>query len=126
MNNLRADYEKEYPSSAQQDEFFWHYLLQSNPTRANQFSSSSRRQEGKNIVATSTDDSDIEWRLFSATLQKEVGRFTLLSHLCWAIWSILKAQEEAGVDFDYMVYARHRIDGYTWSKKKFFPTEDKS
>lgn len=126
MSNLRADYDKEYPTSAQQDEFFWNYLLQSNPTRAKQFLSYSWRQEGKNIVDSSSDDSDIEWQLFSTTLQKEVGRFSLLSHLGWAIWSILKAQEKGGIDFDYMVYARHRMDGYAWAKKKFFTTEDKS
>jgi hypothetical protein len=116
MSNLCADYDKEYPTFAQQDDFFWQYLLQSNPTRAKQFSSYSRRQEGTKI---DTDDNDTEWQLFSTTVQQEVGRFSLLSHLGWAIWSIIRAKEEEGIDFDYMVYARHRMDGYTWAKKKF-------
>jgi len=112
MTNLCADYDKEYPSPAQQDEFFWHYLLQSNPTRAKQFSSYYRREEGKR-------SDDAEWELFSATLQREVGRFSLLSHLGWAIWAIVKLQEDDGIDFDFLVYARHRMDGFAWAKKKF-------
>mmetsp|Transcript_23822 Transcript_23822/g.56315 ORF Transcript_23822/g.56315 Transcript_23822/m.56315 type:complete len:465 (+) Transcript_23822:114-1508(+) len=128
MSNLRADYDKEYPTPDQQDEFFWNYLLQSNPARAKQFSSYSWRQEGKSNEAKSDDD-DIEWQLFSATLQKEVGRFSLLSHLGWAIWAIfteLKTEEADKIDFDYMHYARHRMDGYSWAKKKFFSTVDNS
>lgn len=123
MSNLRADYEKEYPTPAQQDTFFWNYLLQSNPTRAKQFSSYSWRQDGMNID-DNPNDCDTEWQLFSSTLQQEVGRFSLLSHLGWAIWSIIKAQEEDGIDFDYMTYARHRMDGYTWAKKKFCTAAD--
>ena len=113
MTNLCADYEKEYPSPAQQDEFFWHYLVQSNPTRAQQFSSYASRQEG------TSNTSDAEWELFSATLQQEVARFSLLSHLGWSIWSVVKSEEDDGIEWDYLVYARHRMDGYAWAKKKF-------
>jgi len=113
MSNLCADYDKEYPTPAQQDNFFWHYLLHADPARAKNFSSYLLRQDGKSI------DTDTEWQLFSKTLQREVGRFTLLSHLGWAIWSVIKAEEEDGIDFDYLGYARHRMDGFAWSKKKF-------
>jgi hypothetical protein len=119
MSSLCADYDKEYPTFAQQDNFFWHYLLQSNPARAKQFSAYSRRQEGTKIDNNGSDDCDTEWKLFSTTLQQEVGRFSLLSHLSWAIWSIIRAEVEEGIDFDYRIYARHRMDGYTWAKKKF-------
>ena len=128
MSNLRADYDKEYPTPEQQDIFFWNYLLQSNPARALQFSSYSWRQGGNNTDANG-DDNDIEWHLFSSTLQKEVGRFSLLSHLGWAVWAVLttlKTDEADKIDFDYMVYARHRMDGYSWAKRKFFPTVDNS
>lgn len=119
MSNLCADYDNEYPTPVQQDDFFWHYLLQSNPARAKEFPSYSRRQGDKENIHGAMDGCDEEWELFSATLQKEVGRFSLLSHLGWAIWSIIKAQEEEGIDFDYMVYARHRMEGYAWAKEKF-------
>uniref|UniRef100_A0A7S4AF06 Uncharacterized protein n=1 Tax=Pseudo-nitzschia australis TaxID=44445 RepID=A0A7S4AF06_9STRA len=128
MSNLCADYDKEYPTPAQQDVFFWNYLLHSDPIRAKKFSSYSRRTmqqmktETQNPGVSSNrndDDDDKEWNLFSTTLQQEVGRFSLLSHLGWAVWSILKRQEQDGVDFDYMAYARHRMDGYAWAKKRF-------
>lgn len=123
MSNLCADYDKEYPSPTEQDTFFWHYLLQSDPLRAKQFSSYSRRHQRKtniNYDWSSDNEVDKEWLLFSATLKQEVGRFSLLSHLVWAIWSILKSEEDVDfVDFDYMEYARHRMDGYAWAKKKF-------
>lgn len=122
MSNLCANYDKEYPTPAQQDTFFWYYLLQSNPTRAKQFSSYSQRQEGKDID-NNGDDCDVEWQLFSTTLQQEVGRFSLLSHLMWAIWGISKGEEE-GIDFDYIAYAHHRMDGYAWAKKTFNITAD--
>jgi len=76
------------------------------------------RKEGSNYDYVT--GCDREWYLFSTTLQQEVGRFSLLSHLGWTIWSIIKAQEEDGVEFDYMAYARHRMDGYAWAKNKFF------
>ena len=120
FSNLCADCDKEYPSPAQQDDFFWNYLLESNPTLAKQFSSYTRRQDGEsNAGCLNSENCDIEWELFSTTLQQEVGRFSLLSHLGWSIWSIVKAQEKGGIDFDYRMYARHRMDGYAWAKKKF-------
>merc|ERR1712194_38747 len=82
FSNLCADCDKEYPSPAQQDEFFWNYLLESNPTLAKQFSSYTRRQDGEsNVGCFNSENCDIEWELFSTTLQQEVGRFSLLSHL---------------------------------------------
>jgi len=118
MSNLCADYEREYPTLAQQDVFFWNYLLQYDPIRVKQFSSYPRRIK-QSLDYVIVDDYDDEWKLFLTTCSNEVGRFSLLSHLGWAIWSIVKAQEEDGVDFDYMVYARHRMDGYTWAKNNF-------
>ena len=66
MSNLRADYEQEYPTLAQQDVFFWNYLLQYDPVRAKQFSSYPRRlqqlqQERNNIgnYDAAGDDDDM-------------------------------------------------------------------
>lgn len=125
MTNLCADFDKEYPTLAQQESFFWHYLLRADPPRAKQFlMNAQRHQEGENNFDGIDEHvegppSDAEWNLFCTALQHEVGRFSLLSHLGWAIWSVVKAKEEDGVDFDYMAYARHRMDGYAWAKERF-------
>jgi thiamine kinase-like enzyme len=105
MSNLRANYELEYPSRHQQDLFFWHYVRRADPALAD--------------TLTNNECSRNDWDVFSTTLQREVGRFSLLSHLSWAAWSIIKSFEEDGVDFDYMAYAAHRMDGYAWAKDKF-------
>lgn len=153
MSNLRADYENEYPSAKQQDEYFRQYCKQStmgadhqllerflaraNTTRIRQedavdgqqddeieSESESRMMEIKQFIEIlqSPEDHPSSWDVISTALSREVGRFSLVSHLSWSIWSLLKAQEEDGVpDFDYVVYARHRMDGYAWGKDKFFP-----
>jgi thiamine kinase-like enzyme len=112
MSNLRANYDQEYPTPQQQDEFFWHYCRQYIHNNHND-------QEFKMFLQQVQNNKD-DWKIFSQALQREVGRFSLLSHLGWAIWSLLKANEEDGVDFDYMYYARHRMEGYEWAKNKFF------
>ena len=139
MSSLRPDYEREYPTVRQQEVFFWHYLLRYDPSRAQRFSSSYERRKRIPQQTNHTNnnhhnvddctptmmaqddnhDEDDEWEVFLSTCSKEVGRFSLLSHLGWAIWSMVKLQETEGVDFDYMAYARHRMDGYVWAKNKF-------
>jgi thiamine kinase-like enzyme len=105
MSNLRADYAGEYPSEEQQEEFFWYYC-HAYPREQYKFVPQHRDSE--------------EWKVFSKALQHEVGRFSLLSHLGWAVWSIIKSKEDDGVDFDYIFYAHHRMEGYDWAKTKFF------
>jgi thiamine kinase-like enzyme len=113
MSNLRADYESEYPSPPQQDLFFWNYVQRSDPTLAHTLK----------VNGISGGGGDEDWDVFSITLQREVGRFSLLSHLSWSVWSVVKSFEEDGVDFDYMAYAAHRMEGYAWAKARFF-TDD--
>jgi thiamine kinase-like enzyme len=109
MSNLQADYPAEYPSDTQQEEFFWHYC---------------RAYSREKYVFLPRDRDSDEWKDFSRALQHEVGRFSLLSHLGWAVWSIIKSKEEDGVDFDYIFYAHHRMEGFDWAKTKFFGLEE--
>ena len=102
MNNISADYEKEYPSDEAQNDYLKNYVLQSSPDLAQQLSALQ------------------QWESFLAPIRSEIGRFSLLSHLGWSIWCIVKAKEESAIDFDYLAYARHRMDGYYLSKKKYF------
>ncbi|KAG7364059.1 choline/ethanolamine kinase [Nitzschia inconspicua] len=109
MSNLKADYEAEYPSNDQQDEFFWYYC-----------SAYPVDDDHPQFAMIPRNRNTDAWKEFSQSLQQEVGRFSLLSHLGWAIWSVVKSNEKDGVDFDYLVYANHRMEGYDWAKQKFF------
>jgi thiamine kinase-like enzyme len=155
MSNLRANYEDEYPSAQQQDEYFRHYCKRTvganataaeptgptDPSRPqsalDEFVSSvlNDSRNGRSVTIPidretlqrfietlqCPDNHPSSWRVISSALSGEVGRYSLISHLSWCVWSLLKSQEEDGVlDFDYIVYARHRMDGYLWAKKKFF------
>jgi thiamine kinase-like enzyme len=102
MNNLCARYQEEYPSDQQQNVYLKAYVQHAKPEMAEQLSR------------------DTQWEPFLATLRAEVGRFSVLSHLGWSIWSIVKAKEESGIEFDYMAYSHHRWDGYLFAKNKFF------
>lgn len=103
MNNICADFEQEYPSDAQQDTFLISYIRQAEPSLAEQIEMDA-----------------IFGAKFLATLRHEIGRFSLLSHLGWAIWSLIKSKEDSVIDFDYIKYAHHRLDGYQFAKKRFF------
>ena len=46
---------------------------------------------------------------------EEVNLFTLVSHLLWAIWSLVQAQESK-LDFDYTNYAKIRLEYYNKRK----------
>jgi thiamine kinase-like enzyme len=103
MNNICADFENEYPSDAQQNAFLIPYIRQAQPSLAEQM-----------------DQDEIWAAAFLATIRQEIGRFSLVSHLNWATWSVIKSKEDSGINFDYIKYAHHRMDGYQFAKKKFF------
>jgi len=96
MNNICADFEREFPSETIQNNFLKAYLERCQPDLLN--------EDG----------------VFDA-LRQEIGRFTLLSHLGWAAWSVVMENEGATtIDFDYHAYGEHRLDGYKWGKSRFF------
>jgi thiamine kinase-like enzyme len=109
MNNICANYQEEYPSKATQTTFLTTYLRNSNPELADQL----------------LDDDNDKWEQVLEVLMKEIGRFTLMSHIGWTVWSILKSNNKddesgSGIDFDYLEYARHRMQGYRLFKSWFY------
>jgi thiamine kinase-like enzyme len=94
MNNLIANWETEYPSDQQQDEFLRAYCA----------SSAIQHQ----FILNSLD-----------TVRNEIGTHTLISHLHWTIWSLLQ-HDMSDIDFDYIQYAQQRMEGYECMKKKYF------
>jgi thiamine kinase-like enzyme len=101
MNNLQADYEKEYPSDKVQEVFLRSYLA---------------GLESSSPLEGLTED---EQTLFITALQQEIGRYTLVSHLQWSVWSLVQ-HRLSSIDFDYIAYAEHRMLGYRYFKQKFF------
>jgi len=100
MNNLKADYEKEYPSDQAQNAFLRAYFDNLDVTPLRMLNAKEQEQ-------------------FLAAMRQEIGRYTLVSHLGWAIWSVLMSRL-SNIDFDYIVYAKHRIDGYKYFKQKYW------
>lgn len=96
MNNLKADYKREYPSEICQNIFLEAYL------------------EGSFLGKPPETALDV--------MRREIGRYTLLSHLGWAAWSIIMAG--SAIDFDYIGYARHRMAGYQHHKEQFFSNDN--
>jgi len=131
MNDIAAVWDEEYPAEAIQDQFLRAYLL-----------------EEESSSSSSSPHPD-----YLAALRHEIGRYTLLSHLTWAVWSLIQAANrrssqqqppkaendnynDAAADtnndepavpeessFDYEAYARHRMDGYRYFKRRFWGAE---
>lgn len=102
MNNLEPDYEVQYPTSGQQDVFLRAYIETASPELAKQL-----------------DQFEDGWASFLAAARVEIGQHTLLSHIGWGIWAI--AQESlSNIAFDYLRYARLRLEGYFHFKDRYF------
>ena len=101
MNNIQADYAKEYPSEQVQNDFVQTYIR--NLTTA-----------VPPTVSTYLENAD-----FLKAARTEIGRYTLVSHMSWAIWSIVQAHM-SDIEFDYVLYAAHRREGFEFMKAKLF------
>lgn len=128
MNNLRANFDTEYPSPAAQDEFLRAYLEQSSLSSSCVGDTSTTTEETVSVSSSSslpnvwktlsTDDQAI----VLTTLRQLIGEYTLVSHVQRAIWSMVKhyASSQSSSSFDYLAYAHHRLHGYHWSKQQFW------
>lgn len=56
---------------------------------------------------------------FVDALRAEADRWTLPSHLMWAVWAVVQARYSP-IDFDFVDYARLRLAGYRLHKEAFF------
>lgn len=109
MNNLCARYENEYPSEHDQNVFLKAYVARADPILA---AGHVNTGDHSNVDPKTEEE-------FLSTLRHEIARFTLLSHVGWAVWAVLKNLEDSGIDFDYLEYARHRMDGYKLFKSLY-------
>lgn len=100
MNNLVADYKNEYPTDDEQNIFLKAYVQKVDPTLALELG---KKQS---------------WHEFLPAVRNEVEKHTLLSHLAWAIWSIVQ-YFISPIEFDFKQYASLRLEGYIYFKDKF-------
>jgi len=54
---------------------------------------------------------------FIKELAVEADRHSLISHLGWVVWSLIQKKVSC-IEFDYLEYARGRMEGYWWMKKQ--------
>jgi len=95
MNNLQANYQQEYPSEQAQAEFLEQYL--------------------KHIMAGDDFDKDDDYPI----MLLEVNRHALISHLMWTVWSLVQSKV-SDIEFDYLQYAKQRMEGYHYFKQRYF------
>jgi ethanolamine kinase len=103
MNNLYPDYTKDYPSDSVQNMFLMSYIHANDDALAN----------------TVKDMTPADKDLFLSTMRQEIGKHTLISHLGWAVWSLIQ-NKQSSIEFDYIRYAEIRMEGYRMFKNQFW------
>lgn len=101
MNNLNAMYEDQYPTDEMQKIFFREYI------------------QVYNYELNQKLDDNNAWNDFLMTMISEVGKYSIVSHIGWAAWSLLQSVKST-IDFDYLAYTKIRLDGYQYSRLRFW------
>lgn len=96
-----CDYEKGYPSAAQQMFFLRHYIAKANPDLY------------LSLLRDQVADP------FTKALMQIVNQYTLAAHLFWGTWALVQAKHSP-IDFDFLNYARLRFAGYFYHKSLIF------
>ena len=107
MNNFKADYEKEYPTSDEQNLFLKVYVQNAAEPIALFLN---QHEKGATVA----------WMEFLEVFREEIGKHSLLSHLSWFVWS-LDQFYLSSIDFDYLAYADLRKEGYEFFKNRHWP-----
>ncbi|CAM9295810.1 unnamed protein product [Ectocarpus sp. 12 AP-2014] len=94
-----ADFRRRYPSDKQRQAFLRAYVEAARP--------------GALQNALSADNVISE-------LARLVDRYTLASHLTWALWAVIQANTSEIEGFDFAGYATKRLDGYAFHKGEFY------
>lgn len=103
MNNCRANYAEEYPSMEHQATFLGAYL----------HAVSSSSNQGSLVVPPRSMNFSLD------QLMREIGRYTVISHMQWTIWSLVQ-HFQSEQEFDYIRYAKHRLEGYYFHRQLFW------
>jgi len=118
MNNLKADFVRDYPTVQEQNRFLISYVRHVNNEIA-QLLDSKNDCQGYNGDDDGIDIPNAAWNVFLKEMRTEVGKHSLLSHLGWACWSIAQSYLSC-IEFDYKEYARVRMRGYAIAKEQYW------
>lgn len=110
MNHLAADYDNQYPSKEQQNLFVRAYIKDLDHGIERTLNQRSRKGETSTVV----------WNDFLDAVRTEIGKHALLSHLLWSTWAISQISLST-IEFDYLTYAKLRIEGYNIFKRRYWP-----
>ncbi len=113
MNNLKPNYELEYPSKEEQHLFLSCYLRQCEKNDSSLFWLKDLFEEEGMVRSRECCKNDRDE--FLDVVQSEVTKHTLFSHLKWSCWSIIQSIQ-CNIDFDYVKYAEIRMKGYFYFK----------
>jgi thiamine kinase-like enzyme len=113
MNNLKPNYELEYPSKEEQNLFLSCYLHQCGKSDTSLFWLRDLFEEEG--VFISRGGCKTEKDEFLDVVRNEVTKHTLFSHLQWSSWSIIQSIQ-CNIEFDYLKYAEIRMKGYFYFK----------
>ena len=69
-------------------------------------------RKGENIIL-----SELFLQENVSELYQEVVKFSICNHLIWSTWAVIQAVNSK-IDFDYMDYARQRVEQYRFVKDK--------
>ena len=133
MNNLKPNYEKEYPTIEEQNLFLSTYLHQCYLKYCEK--EKEDVNEGKIRTCTPSvlllrqlfessdedggnynDDTIVDLDTVLDIMREEITKHTLFSHLEWTCWSIIQSMI-CDIEFDYIKYAKLRMEGYFYFKK---------
>uniref|UniRef100_F7BD35 ethanolamine kinase n=1 Tax=Ciona intestinalis TaxID=7719 RepID=F7BD35_CIOIN len=99
-------------------EWMYDYSYSSWPFFSYKFEHYANQQQQANLVEVYLEESyrvrpsrrsDPKWQ--KAYIMDEIKRFSLLSHIFWALWSVVQAQI-SDIGFGYMEYALARMDAF--------------
>ena len=129
------DYEKSYPGKEAQFHFFRAYLkgLREREEATHTHTHTHTKVEngdGEAITDTVVTDTthththtqiqkDEENETFLEDMYTYTNRYACAAHLFWGYWAIIQAKYSP-IDFDFLLYAQQRLDGYEAFKRKYF------
>ena len=89
------------------------------PSREQQLDFVKAYVQERRVIRPSQMDTSIDEEV--QELYQHVQAFVLCNHLYWGLWAVNQAATEGNDDYDYELYAHHRLQQYYVCKKEQYP-----